>query len=474
MATLFTIFRYDWLQMLRSRAFWALTFLLVLIGSYAAFYGRSEVKEQQRKIAVLQRKIDSSMNLVRQAVQVKDTLAWDYEPFLKSTFTNRPDGIAGLSLGNRDLHKYAFEISEGTYYYNKYATGYTNKTLSAEIVNPEKQAAGHLDVSFAVIFLLPLYIILISYNVLSSEQESGTFSLLKILNPHLKKIIYTKLLLRWLIAALLTLIILMLGASINGAFTDGRWLYLLAAAFIYSLFWIGLIALVTSFHRSSGFNALSLTGCWLFFCLLLPASFNAVLNARNPVDSKTALSAAVQKANSNVFEMKRRQVADSFYHYHPSYDNLPGDTVGGDWYNPRWMRAVHGVLDLKVQPFEEAYQQRLSKRIKAADRLLYFSPALLTQQICNSLAGSDMTQMLDFDKSSYQYFNRWNAYLDHRIYFNSNRFTKKDFEGLPAAQFKPVIDYRVIWIKMLCLFILSIMVWGIALINYRKTSLYKS
>lgn len=462
MKTASTIFRYDWLQLGRSKAFWLLTILLLVIAAYASFYGRSAAKEQQYKIALLQNKIDSGMNLVKQALSQSDTVAWDYEPFLKSTITNRPDGIAGLSFGQRDLHKYAIEISEGTYYYNKYATGYTNKSLSAEIVNPEKQAAGHLDISFVTVFLLPLYIILISYNVLSSEMEGGTFSLLQVQGMHHRKIITTKLVLRWVIAATLSATILFTGALINGALRDARWLYMLISALAYNFFWIGLVALVISFYRSSGFNALGLISCWLFFCTLLPASFNAVLNARHPVDSKAALSAAVQKANSNVFEMGRREVADSFYRYHPAYNNIPGDTVGGGWYNPRWMRAIHGLLDLRVQPFEETYHRILEQRIKTADGLMYFSPALLTQQIYNSLAGSDMTQMLAFDKSSYRFFNQWNAYLDKRIYFNNNRFAKKDFEGLPAYHSKPIIDYGKVRLQTLLMLIIAGILWFIA------------
>lgn len=462
------IIHFDWLQMQRSRSFWALTVLLLLIGTYASFYGRFSVKEQQHKIAVLQNKTDSGMHLINQAVLNKDTLAWGYEPFLKSTITNYPDGIAGLSFGQRDLHKYAIEISEGTYYYNKYATGYTNKTLSAEIVNPEKQAAGHLDLSFVIVFLLPLYIILISYNILSIEQEGGTVSILQLQYGSLKKIIHHKLFLRFIIAALLSIVLLLTGTFVNGAFTDARWLYLLAGALAYGYFWISLVSLIISFRRSSGFNALGLTGCWLFFCILLPATFNAILNATNPVDSKTALSAAVQKANSNVFEMGRREVADSFYHYHLAYNNIPGDTVGGGWYNPRWIRAVHGLLDLRVQPFEEAAHQIVDRRIRLSDRLVYCSPALLTQQIYNNLAGSDMVQMLAFDRATYRYFNRWNTYLDQRIYFNNNRFTKKDFEGLPACHFKPVINYREARILFGWLIILATAVWFMASINFDK------
>lgn len=110
----------------------------------------------------------------------------------------------------------------------------------------------------------------------------------------------------------------------------------------------------------------------------------------------------------------------------------------------------------------------MEQRIRMSDELVYFSPALLTQQIYNAIAGSDMAQMLAFDKASYKYFNQWNAYLDQRIYFRNNRFTKKDFKGLRAYQFKPVINYRIIWFQMLCLFVMAAVLWFIGSKNFDR------
>lgn len=437
-----TITIYEWIQLKRSKAFWLLTLIFSLVGIYAAWYGRAEVKQQQRKIAMLKDSINHKMNVLGRELIEHDSTAWEYEPLYRTAFYNNPDGIAALAFGQRDLHKFAIEISEGPYYYNKYATGYSNKTLSGEIANPQKQLAGHLDTSFVIIFLLPLYFILLSYNIVSAEKEQGTLSLLGIQPVSLKTIFFTKLFVRWLVTVVLAVTLLLVAAAITGAVADKRIFLFIAAIVFYTVVWAGIASVIASFGRSSGFNALALISTWLLFSILLPAACNTLLAAKYPTTGKIALASAVQKANAAVFSMPRTAVADSFYILHPQYNNQPGDTLPGGWYNPRWARATHAVLDNKVERVEIPYHQTLVNRIHIANQFNYYSPALLTQRILAAVAASDREQIYAFDTASWHYFKTWNRYLDDRIFFKNNRFTKADFDGLPHQEFKPVIDYR--------------------------------
>ncbi|MBN8857730.1 MAG: ABC transporter permease subunit [Sphingobacteriales bacterium] len=451
MSTTRTIIAYEWLQLKRSRTLWLLTLIFSVISIYAAWYGSSEVKEQQRKITLLQDAVAVNMNILSLGLQQHDSTAWEYDPLYKTVFYNRPDGIAALAFGQRDLHTFAIEISEGTYYYNKYATGYSNKTLSGEITNPQQQLAGHLDLSFVIVFLLPLYFILLSYNILSAEKEEGTLPLLAVQAVSIRTIFFAKLFVRWLIIVMPAVLLLLTAAVIAGAMTDARIFLFIAATMLYSVVWAGVVALVASLRKPSGFNALSLISIWLAFGMLLPAAFNAFLSAKYPAVNKIALAAAVQKANAEVFAIPRTAVADSFYKIHPEYNNLPGDTLPGGWYNPRWIRAAHAVLDNKVQRVETPYHQVLEDRIRTAGKLNYCSPALLTQSILTGIAASDSKQIYVFDTATWHYFKTWNSYLDDRIFFKNNRFTKADFDNLPVSTFKPVIDYRQVVFSLLVL-----------------------
>ncbi|MBX2923867.1 MAG: ABC transporter permease subunit [Chitinophagaceae bacterium] len=465
MSTIKTIIIYEWLQLKRSRTLWLLTLIFSVISIYAAWYGRSEVKEQQRKIALLQDSVAVKMNVLSRELLQHDSTAWEYDPLYKTVFYNRPDGIAALAFGQRDLHKFAIEISEGTYYYNKYATGYSNKTLSGEITNPQKQLAGHLDLSFVIVFLLPLYFILLSYNILSAEKEEGTLPLLAVQAVSTRKIFFAKLFVRWLITTMLAILLLLTAALITGAVTDARIFLFIAATMLYSVVWAGVVSLVVSFKKASGFNALFLISTWLVFGMLLPAAFNAFLTAKYPAINKIALASAVQKANVEVFGIPRIAVADSFYAMHPQYNNLPGDTLPGGWYNPRWIRATHAVLDNKVQRVETPYLRVLEDRIRTAGKFNYCSPALLMQSILTGAAASDHKQIYAFDTASWHYFKTWNSYLDDRIFFKNNRFTKADFDNLPVYTFKPVVDYRQVVFSLLVLLATGLVLLAVSLLR---------
>ncbi|MBC7922992.1 MAG: ABC transporter permease subunit [Ferruginibacter sp.] len=440
-----TLLRFDWLQLKRSHAFWQLTALLLVISGYAAFYGRTEVEQQQQKIDLLKHDIDSSMRVVSLELQKRDTTAaWHYDDFLFSLHANRPDGTAALAFGQRDLHKFAVSITTGTYFYNKYATGYENKTLSGEIANPQKQLAGHLDTSFVLVFLLPLYFILISYNLLSSEKEGGTLLLLAGQAVSIPGFMLTKLALRWLIGAVLGTLIILAAATITQAAFDYRLFCMVLATWLYVGCWAGITAVVTAFHRSSGFNALSLVSAWLLFCLAIPATLTALLNVVYPVDAKAQLTAAVQKANARVFATPKPLLASTFYQQYPLYNNIPRDTFPNGWYNPRWVRAMHLLLDKEVKPYDARYHAQLAQRIRSTDGLDYCSPAVLAQSIFNRTAASDMQQMLAYDTATYHHFALWRDYLDEKIFLHQNTLTKKEFERLPQYHFTPVIDYTQI------------------------------
>ncbi len=458
-----TLTRFDWYQLIRSRAFWQLTALLFIISAYAAFYGRTEVSQQQQKISLLQHDIDSSMHVVRKQFATKDTVAaWHYDDFLYSLHANRPDGLAALAFGQRDLHKYAVSITTGTYFYNKYATGYQNKTLSGEITNPQKQLAGHLDLSFVLVFLFPLYFILLSYNLLSSEKEGGTLALLAVQAVRPVDFVRTKLIFRWVVTGLIGTVIIGMAAGITQAPLDHRLGYMLATMWLYVGCWAGITGVVTALHRSSGFNALTLVSLWLLFCVALPATLTAVLTVAYPIDAKTELTAAVQKANARVFATPKPALAAQFYAAFPAYNNVPRDTFPDGWYNPRWVRAMHLLLDKEVKPFGDAYHQQLAGRIRLADRFDYCSPAVLTQSICNRLSASDMQQMLAYDTGMYAHFAQWRDYLDNRIYLHHNILTKADFEHLPQYPFKPVIDYSAIQNRLIALGLTIIVLIGLA------------
>ena len=264
-----------------------------------------------------------------------------------------------------------------------------------------------------------------------------------------KRIVLHKLLLRLLIVFVSGVLLLMIAGLVNNTINDFR-ILLFAAAFISYLFcWMGIIALLISFKRSSWFNALALVAVWISFALLLPSVLNAALNTRYPVRTKTELSAAVQKANAEFFALDKRTKVDSFKRVVPQYASS-FDTIGS-WEDPKFYRVTHSLIDNYVLPFENARVNMVVQRNEFAKSLSYFSPTLITQNIFNDLAGSNMSQMLQYDTSAWHYFKKISRYTDDMVFLKNNRAGSNDFKMLPLYDFNPVLMNSSIILNLLVL-----------------------
>ena len=79
-----------------------------------------------------------------------------------------PAPLAALAIGQSDLLPYYFRVS----------TDARENIMSAtELENPHRLLTGRFDLAFVLIYLYPLLILGITYNLLSAEKEEGTLAL---------------------------------------------------------------------------------------------------------------------------------------------------------------------------------------------------------------------------------------------------------------------------------------------------------
>ena len=79
--------------------------------------------------------------------------------------------MAGLSIGQADVNPVVKRITIKTFEAQKYDT---------DLVNPMNLQSGNLDLSFVLIYLLPLLAIVFTFNAISEETETGTWRLVAI------------------------------------------------------------------------------------------------------------------------------------------------------------------------------------------------------------------------------------------------------------------------------------------------------
>lgn len=463
------IYSYEAKQLFRNKIFLLLTALVFLIGLYAIAYGNQQVKEQNKKIGLLETNIQKLDNSLNDSLKIRTVSSKELTENIGRLHANRPDGLSALAFGQRDIQKFAQKITNGSFFYQKYSTGYTNKTMSNEIVNPFKLLAGNLDIAFVLLMIFPLYAILLCYNVLSAEKEGGTLSLLGLQTISMRKIIFHKLLFRFGVVLVLGIVLLLIAALVNHVFSDMRWWIFCLAFVAYIVCWMGILALVISFRKNSGFNALVLVSVWLIFTMLLPASLNAGLSLAKPIPAHTQLAAAVQKANAEISALPKDEKVKNFKELNPQYAKS-FDTIGS-WEDPKFYSTSNFLKDEYILPFEQERVAFVKERNASANQLNYLSPTLLAQNIFNELGGSTMEQMLDYDQMSFSYFQKIRDFANDYLYLKGDKINADDLKNFPLLTYQPKIDYRGIVISIAVLFLFGLVLMGFAWGKLKVTSL---
>lgn len=216
------------------------------------------------------------------------------------------EGVTGLLSSNRNIVLPAFKTPSSTslfcigqadvfpYYYTVKVEGFFMQLFKqGEIANPLRSLAGHFDISFWIIYLLPLLVIILCFNTLSSELDNGNWRLINSQGISKKEWLQSKFLLVGLIIELMLVFIIIIGMIVNyGCFkqspTANDFLFFLGAN-LYFIFWLSLVYCVNSIGKNTSTNALYCGVLWTMACIVIPTLSTALIEKIIPVDN-TAIS----------------------------------------------------------------------------------------------------------------------------------------------------------------------------------------
>jgi ABC-2 type transport system permease protein len=107
--------------------------------------------------------------------------------YLKFAYINPTENLAGLAIGQRDINS---SIQVNT------IRGLEGQKYDSDIRNPFQLMMGNFDLSFVILYLFPLVIISLCYNLYSEEKENGTWALLKTQSKNTERYLLIKMALK--------------------------------------------------------------------------------------------------------------------------------------------------------------------------------------------------------------------------------------------------------------------------------------
>ncbi|MEM1336496.1 MAG: DUF3526 domain-containing protein [Bacteroidota bacterium] len=461
-------FKYELKQLLRSRWIQLLSIVLLVLFGFSAFNGLQKVEKRKKDIATAKTAVRESdammlklLDSVERGMEVSAS-PWtiptspmavgNYHPRVVA-MESQP--MAFIATGQADLFTHHVKP---TVYGDDFSLNFT------EMTSPVQLLFGSFDLAFVIVFLLPLLIIAFSYNVLSSEKESGSLRLLAAQPIAIQNWVLQKLTLRffWLaVLVIIALTLVFLALGINPFMQASIYFGVLGLVLAYMLFWFALAFLVNLWVGSSAKNAVALLGLWVLFVLLVPSVLNQLGNTLYPMPSRTLM---INEMRSMKAEVTKRQdeILDNYLRDHPEYALNDTTQQRGFWH--RYM-ASQKLIKEELSPVVDRYEEQLQNQQDWIGRFKWISPAIIAQQSFNQIAGTSTQDYEGYRKQVVEFASTWREHFIPFLY-NNTSFSQQDYPQIPEFEYSTRTQ-RTSKASLLIL-VLSLGLFGLGFLTSKK------
>jgi len=403
-------------QFIRSKEVRISLVLIMLLGLIGIFIGKRHIIEQQK--AINEVTTYQKDHFERYVTAHNDDLGLLLY-YVKFAFINPSNKLNGISIGQSDLNPSIKRITIKTFEAQKHDT---------DLINPMNLQSGNLDLSFVLIYLVPLLIIVIVFNVLSEETDTGTWSLVTIQTKSKLRFVINKLWVRFLFVTSISVLLFLSSILIlNTSFTV-ELLLMFTLSVLYIVFWFTLSFFIISFKKSSRFNALTLLTTWLVLLILLPSGINAYVTSKYPVPEALNTAIVQRDGYHTKWDKEKLPTIQKFYAHYPQFEKYGYPTEGFNWL---WYYAMQQMGDDDSQKERGALNAKIKKRERVSQNIASWIPNMHMQLTFNHLAGNSLGQHIDFLEATEQFHEKL------RLFFYPQIFEEQLAESVDWEEFSP-------------------------------------
>jgi ABC-2 type transport system permease protein len=450
-ASILAIARLDWRNLRRDRTLLLVALFSVLAAGYGLSNGMRLATAHSRLIDRLIREADNKL-LETQNDLASGKISAPQPASLSYPVTEPPRPLAMLSIGESDLLPFNTTVSV-------YSTQH-ELFNHYELDNPLNLFAGHFDLAFVVVFLYPLVVFSLSFNLLSSEREQGTLGITLAQPVGLTHLVVGKAIPRVLFLLALGVVAPLVGVAItspslqNHGVAGGLFLWMTFVS-AYICFWFSVAVVLNAFGRSSAVNAVRLVSIWMILVVVFPPVLGLIATSSHPLPSRLAYIAQLRAVDNETRTTSQSLVA-KYYGDHPELTH--GHDKDADDFPSRFYSMKH-ENQVRLLPEVERYEEQLRQQESLIARYRFCSPAILLQEILNSIAGTDGSRHAAFVKQARKYVEEWQAALVPFL-FSRRPLNASDIAALPRFEFSdsPVeaSGVAILWVGTILIFAIAL------------------
>ena len=342
-----------------------------------------------------------------------------------------PATLSALAVGQSDVY---------ANYFNVTARSLDALVSGDQIEHPLGVAAGRFDPAFVVLFLYPLLLLAISYDLTASERDTGTLRMVLSQPVRLLDVVAGKWLARFLVLTIPVIVVPLLAVfwidspTVSTLVRAAIWTL---CVFAYGLLWSGIALWINSIGRPASANALILASLWLTLAVVGPACVNLLVAVTYPMPSRVEAAVQARAATQDAAATGNRDLGQ-FLVDHPTSANVGREGM-------KQFALLQAARDREVADRLAAvasrFEERLASQRRLASWLSVVSPTMIAQVVLLDAAGTSTDRFSHFRDEAARFQSAWRDYFEPRV-LNAATLTREEFAGAPQFSFddEPVTE----------------------------------
>lgn len=316
------IFLYEWKHLIRSPFKIVALFLFMLAGVYGLHNGADLYKKQNDEIERLNEKAkeekESILTYFDKGVKGPEKRPWVdvTTPFWSIYYTptyhfKKPSPTIVYNIGQTEQYGFYKKI-------DMYSSPY-DADMAKEIANPERIQSGTLDFAFVVLFLMPLLLLVLLYNIKGQEAEQGFLPLIFVQTGSKNWWIVSRTFFYTILLVVVLFALLLYGATLTKVFESENAIWsIFIFTLIYLIFWVVVYFLILKYGKSIISNTLQMIGVWLLFAFIIPAVIHQWVSIEKPTNLMVDLIDIKRDKTDDIYEQSNREIDKELFNLYPS------------------------------------------------------------------------------------------------------------------------------------------------------------
>jgi ABC-2 type transport system permease protein len=233
--------------------------------------------------------------------------------FANKTTIKNPSPLLPFSIGQTEQYAYYKSIATSSTTYDA--------DLVEEIANPERLGIGSLDFSFTLLFLLPILLIILLFNVGGLESDFEFIKLIKIQHGNTTYWLLKRYLFYYLLTLIIVFSAMFLFAFLTSCWTSTAFYELLFWTTVYCSIWFIVFFFINVSMQNSQINAIKMISIWLLFCVLIPSLVGQYSSLKYPTNYMTSFIDSNRDVAYKMYDLSKDKIKQTILDKFPELKN---------------------------------------------------------------------------------------------------------------------------------------------------------